>query len=337
MFKPQDKRSFAVKKWLLQQGYKEEEISSSFFREQRRVYYSNNNSPWGRAKSKSKEHFEKAKANHINSMDRSKWQNYINPFSKQYYIQYGYSHEEAEHLVKARNKFCKEYWKEKGYSNAEYIAKKFNPGSYEYYVDKPIERTELINANNPTYIDFWLNRGYTYEEALTEISYYKPYCDNFWLSRGYSMDDIANIRSHNLHKSILAQHTYSQISQNLFESLPDYLTKEAYFGKNEYAVFLQENEIKLSGQKAFKPDFMYKNKVIEFFGDYYHANPRLYMAEDVIPLKRGYTRAIDIWEKDADRITILENYGYVVFVVWEYDYIRDSNRIRQDCIKFLEN
>ncbi len=58
--------------------------------------------------------------------------------------------------------------------------------------------------------------------------------------------------------------------------------------------------------------------VVEMFGDYYHANPKLYKAGTLIRLGPGKNwRASDIWRRDKERIRTLKKLGYSVIVVWE--------------------
>ena len=61
--------------------------------------------------------------------------------------------------------------------------------------------------------------------------------------------------------------------------------------------------------------------ILEVYGDYVHANPKLYSAEDVISLRgrsNSYTAA-EKWAYDASRLKYLRALGYTVVVVWETD------------------
>lgn len=82
-----------------------------------------------------------------------------------------------------------------------------------------------------------------------------------------------------------------------------------------------------------KPDFMYENKIIEFYGDYIHANPRLFQKTDVINFLGGSRLVGDIWTKDAARLEVLRNRGYEIMVVWEMDS-RQRHTLEQ-CLSFL--
>jgi len=63
-----------------------------------------------------------------------------------------------------------------------------------------------------------------------------------------------------------------------------------------------------------------KKIIIEINGDYVHANPKFYKANDLIQLPKSikYT-AQEKWEADAKKIAALEAAGYKVLVIWESD------------------
>jgi len=90
------------------------------------------------------------------------------------------------------------------------------------------------------------------------------------------------------------------------------------------------------GTKWFFPDiFLGKERIIiEFYGNYYHANPRKYRANDVV--RAGLT-AQEIWDLDKERISRLEKEGYYVIVIWEDDYKTNKNGIIQSLANFIDN
>ena len=60
--------------------------------------------------------------------------------------------------------------------------------------------------------------------------------------------------------------------------------------------------------------------IVEFLGDYWHANPKKYRADDVV--HHGIL-AKNIWDRDDRRVKGLERMGYKVMQVWGADYKRD--------------
>ena len=79
------------------------------------------------------------------------------------------------------------------------------------------------------------------------------------------------------------------------------------------------------------PDIINHDKrvIVEYYGDYHHANPTRYAPDDYIKLHRITAR--EIWKHDAERIDYITKQGWRVFVVWE----RDWNCSHQAVIELL--
>lgn len=83
----------------------------------------------------------------------------------------------------------------------------------------------------------------------------------------------------------LSNKAYSDVSQNMFmtidEKLPSDISK-----KSKFAVKNTEEQIELyfdDGRCSIcRPDYILGKKIIEFYGDYWHANPEFYKAEEII-------------------------------------------------------
>ena len=74
------------------------------------------------------------------------------------------------------------------------------------------------------------------------------------------------------------------------------------------------------------PDFLIEDKkiVIECQGDFWHANPKIYLADDY--MFEGHT-AKDIWKKDALKKQAMENRNYTVLYIWEDDFKNNIDKI----------
>lgn len=85
--------------------------------------------------------------------------------------------------------------------------------------------------------------------------------------------------------------------------------------------------------KWFLPDSLIKNYIIiEFYGDFWHANPRFYRESDTIHHK--FT-AKEIWETDRKRKKELEDSGFFVYEFWEYDYKHDKQKVLNEINQIL--
>lgn len=81
-------------------------------------------------------------------------------------------------------------------------------------------------------------------------------------------------------------------------------------------------------------DIKHNNCIIEFNGDYWHANPKLYESTDKL---RNNKTAEDIWKKDAKKLQIAIDHGFRVMVVWEYEYKKDKKGTIRKVIEWMQN
>lgn len=65
--------------------------------------------------------------------------------------------------------------------------------------------------------------------------------------------------------------------------------------------------------------------VIEYNGDFWHANPRLYQPDDYMEVLK--MTAKEKWTKDRKRRFALRNCGFEVMVIWENEWKNDRERV----------
>ena len=83
-------------------------------------------------------------------------------------------------------------------------------------------------------------------------------------------------------------------------------------------------------------DVIIDKKIIEFNGDFWHANPNIYKKFDSIAGVGCPSKiAFEIWEADENRMDNLKRMGYSVMVVWEYDWLNNRERIIEEIKKYL--
>lgn len=92
-----------------------------------------------------------------------------------------------------------------------------------------------------------------------------------------------------------------------------------------------KTHVSLDGQ----PDiFIEPNICIFVDGDYWHANPEIYNADDIII---GNTKASDIWARDIKVTHILTEKGYFVIRIWEHKILDDSSLVAENIISSIKN
>lgn len=127
----------------------------------------------------------------------------------------------------------------------------------------------------------------------------------------------------------------SNISQQLFMDISNEISNHTL-----YYLSLNQEWCLLSKAAVRYLDFFDRSvgKVIEFYGDYWHANPRIYKPDDVIKYPNKITKAAkDVWAADADKIQFLKKFPYIndILIVWETDYRKNPSLILNECVKFL--
>lgn len=135
------------------------------------------------------------------------------------------------------------------------------------------------------------------------------------------------------------RHSVSKASQFFFKELDERIKEyrlTTYFdAKNK------EFGKKLSSGSYCKVDYYVRelNLAIEYFGDFWHANPKLYEADRVLYSQRT---ASDIWKIDLDRLSLMKtDHAIETLIVWQSDVNNDLehelNRLTSKIDTLLRN
>ena len=66
--------------------------------------------------------------------------------------------------------------------------------------------------------------------------------------------------------------------------------------------------------------------ILEVNGDYWHCNPKMYKATDVVNFVYGKTEAQQIWNKDLLKKKLANDRGYKVVYIWEREILESKNK-----------
>lgn len=130
-------------------------------------------------------------------------------------------------------------------------------------------------------------------------------------------------------------HVRGNVTSKFERDAIDILGNKGFHGHT----YLNEKQYFISGTggQYFLYDFVdiAQKKIIEFNGDYWHANPKSYLAQDMIG--RGVTRksASDIWKKDAIKSKIAQDKGFQILVIWESEFNANPIKTIEKCIEWL--
>lgn len=99
---------------------------------------------------------------------------------------------------------------------------------------------------------------------------------------------------------------------------------------------LQENEyIREKPHWKYNIDLFIKDlAIIEFYGDFWHANPEIYKEDDIIGISYNTITAKEKWEKDSYRIEELKReLNLPVIIIWEKSYKENKEKIILDIVQ----
>ncbi len=145
-----------------------------------------------------------------------------------------------------------------------------------------------------------VNGRLKYDKRCERISYTS--------SKGYLIDKHGKVKADKLWKKRYKTIRVSE-SSKIVGKILDYLNIEFEVEKNIFGKFVD----------YYLSDY---NMVIEFYGDYWHCNPKVYESDYYVS-QIGMTSE-EIWEKDRKRLDIIKQGVNSIIVIWESSKIDGS-------------
>lgn len=222
-------------------------------------------------------------------------------------------------------------------------------------------------------VDYWIGKGYTLADAKSKISEIQrnnskkrdyetspsTLTIKYWLSRGYTNDeskliisDIQRKLSNTSTKFTGKTHTNEsklRISNTMRNHIDNIgktkwtkhfdMSDVKYRSQNEVEIFnyitdeLNYDAIANEFISDYNVDILVGNKIIEYFGIYWHAHKLLFEVDDIHPTIQK--TAGEIREYDFNKIKMLQELGYEVLVIWENDYTDNKKNVMNIIKKYL--
>lgn len=131
---------------------------------------------------------------------------------------------------------------------------------------------------------------------------------------------------------------YSKWSKEICDAIKEHVPDLLHYAENEKRWCIAENHKSIfttnKYKKYVKPDLVFKNKIIEFNGDAFHANPKLFESHDT-PNPFSDLPSHLIQKIDEEKYNYYTKIGYEVLVIWESDYKKDKDKEIAKCVQFL--
>lgn len=201
----------------------------------------------------------------------------------------------------------------------------------------------LKDRISTTNINYYLNQGMSLEESKIKLSDRQR---TFTLEKcieRYGEEQgliIFTNRQEKWQKSLNQngnlKQGYSEISQVLFFELLKFYNENE---KNDVFFATKNNEFRLDKKNGgvWIYDFtdIKRKKIIEYNGDQYHANPKMFEADETPHPFRKTITSEEIWEKDSKKLNTAKEHGFGVLIVWDSEYKSNKELTIKKCVDFL--
>lgn len=223
---------------------------------------------------------------------------------------YGWSPEDFKEFNKSRAVTLSNLKKKHGDIEGErrwlaYLEKQKHTKSLQYLIEKyGVDKATAINSS----------------KALTEDNFIRKYGES---GKSKYAEYVANVRK-----------PVSLVSQEFFKSLDDALSKfnltTYYNDKNS------EYSKRLSTGAYCKLDYYIAELklAIEYYGDFWHANPKLYESSRV--LYSGKTASVIQKENRARLIQLKKDHSIDSLIVWQYDDTKNRHAELTNIVNYVE-
>ena len=235
----------------------------------------------------------------------------------------------TEEERKERSPFSENFYKKKGSKNIDKDLKEFRENA-------------LKDREFDSRIEYYLERGYSLKDSKKKLkerqrTFSMKICkEKYGDIKGL---EIYNNRQTKWLESLVnngnLKNGYSEISQILFNEICLINNLE-----NDDNIFYatKNKEFHLTNNHGYYLyDFTDINnkKIIEYNGDLFHANPKLYEENDTPHPFRKNILAKDLWLKDYMKIKTANDEGFDVLTIWDSEYKKNKMETIQKCLDFL--
>jgi hypothetical protein len=120
----------------------------------------------------------------------------------------------------------------------------------------------------------------------------------------------------------------SQTEKFFVDQLENYLGCELNYSykTKQYCVY--------GNNKANFYDIVHNNRAIEYNGDYWHCNPKIFVENYYHTVANKVAK--DIWQEDTNKINLLKQKRNIeCMVIWESDFLQSPNEMLEECKKWI--
>lgn len=219
----------------------------------------------------------------------------------------------------------------------QYLEKQAITNSYEYkHVKYGMSREEYVRYNKSRAVT--LNNmiaRHGYEDGRKKYAAYVERQRYAGCSLEYFIEKYGKEEGQRKYDAMLMSkanscQSHSKTADDFFHELADIIKPV----RSQYSLNGGEKRMKIDTGYIYIDFYLPDSNIaIEFFGDYWHGNPRKYNKDSI--LYEGMT-AEQIWMKDDERISALRKHGIQCLIIWEHDVINKRHEVMQQCLEWIK-
>lgn len=193
------------------------------------------------------------------------------------------------------------------------------------------------SESRPLNKDYWkVRKGFTEEEAVEQVRLIQA-------KRSAKSNKFKGKKHTDESKKAISKYFKNHISEIGAAEWASHFGKFSGFSKIEracYAELVSVLDIKMESNVKigdYIVDMIFKNKIIEFNGDYWHGNPAIYKSGQTLKFPQEVITVDSLWEKDKRRIEYLTESGYEVLIIWECDWRLEKDTVISQVKSFIND
>jgi hypothetical protein len=239
----------------------------------------------------------------------------------------------AKNTAVTLENLIKKYGEEEGKLRwDEYRRKQAASNSYEYKKEKhgwDKERYDEFNKSRSVTLENLIKKHGEDKGAEKWDAYVER--QRYTCSKEYFVNEYGNKAGKKKYENFCQQRIFIQGSMIISK-----VEQECYHRLNEHIEEL-EQQIFLPNPHFSSFDYGSINakKLIEFYGTFWHCDPRIYEKSYVHDVRK--ITAGRIWHSDKAKQGYATNLGYSVCIIWENDWYADPIKVVEDTVKWWYN
>lgn len=187
-------------------------------------------------------------------------------------------------------------------------------------------KAEKYNMSNDEFASYNKNRATTLENFIIRhgeelgLNKWNEYCDR----QKYTTSIAYFIEKYGYDEGTLKYHNFCA-GRSMVNKIQSAIELEVY---DELRLVLTNLELSVILDNPHYGPYDYGNldfkKLIEFYGTYWHADPRFYDSDHILTQKNQTSSQIQA--RDRAKQTYATNRGYKVYVIWEHDWRKNKQQ-----------